>query len=74
MGGDKVDAAHRVPVELREDLKATADRIAQVADRACVPLDEAAHGVAVAPVPDCPAIADEGADLVEAGGVPGFNG
>ena len=72
MGGDEVNAAHGIPVELGEGVKAAANDIAQITDHAGVALDEAAHRVPEATVPHRPAVADERTDLVETGSIPGF--
>ena len=72
MGGDEVDTAHWIPVELGEDVIATADDVGQVAHRACIALDKAADSVTEATIPDSPSVTDKGADLVQTCCIPCF--
>src|SRR5215472_1367981 len=78
MGGDEIDAVDWQFAVGLEDVGTSCDDIGNSAKHGFsinvspIALDKAANGVAVPPVPFCPTIPREVADLVEPGGIPGL--
>ena len=72
MAGDKVDAPVEGVVWCCVQRRAADDAVRKVYHCAFVSPEEAAHIVAITPVPLCPAMTDERADLVQTCGIPGL--
>src|SRR4029079_8677128 len=68
----EVDAVLGFAFLVAVDVGAADEPAGEARDRARVPLEKAADVVAEAAVPLLPGIADEAADLIETGRVPGF--
>ena len=64
----RIGLALLVPV----DFRAADNPVRHAAQRAGLAAEEIANVVAKTPVPFFPGVADEAADLVESGGIPGF--
>src|SRR5262249_45932326 len=72
VAGDEVHALLGFALLVAIDVRAAEQPVRHVADRAGIALSEAANIVPEAAVPLLPPVADEGAYLVEAGGIPGL--
>ena len=72
MAGDEVDALLRLPLLVSEHVGAAGQPIGQRGHGAVVALEERPDIVTKPAVPFLPAVTEERADLVQAGGVPGF--
>ena len=73
MAGDEVDALLGLSFLMPEHIRAAEQSCGHGRDRAGVTFQKTTHVVAEATVPLLPCIAHEGADLIEAGRVPGFS-
>src|SRR4029077_6595810 len=72
VAGDEVDAVLDFALLVPLHVRAAPELGREGGDRAVVAADEAPDVVAEAAVPLLPGVADEGADLVEPGGIPGL--
>src|SRR5690606_15547079 len=71
VAGDEVDALLGLAPLVPEDVGAPDEAVGEAFDGAGLAAGEGADLVAEASVPLTPTVADEGADLVQPGGVPG---